>query len=60
MRDVIFVPSKSWLAMKTLSRSFLPEIITNPINRNLLLIFVSTLMAAVILVTGVIMFVGQW
>jgi hypothetical protein len=46
--------------MKTLTRNFLPEIFTNPISRNLILIFASTLMAAVILVTTIIMFVGQW
>lgn len=51
---------KSGLIMKTLSRSFLPEIFINPISRNLILIFVSTLMAAAILVTSLVMFVGQW
>jgi hypothetical protein len=46
--------------MKTLTRSFLPEIFTNPISRNLILIFVSTMMAAAILVTALIMVLGQW
>jgi hypothetical protein len=46
--------------MKTLTRNFLPEILTNPISRNLLLIFVSTMLAAVILVTALVMILGQW
>lgn len=46
--------------MKSLTRSFLPEIFTNPISRNLIFIFVTTLMAAVIIVTATIIVFNQW
>lgn len=38
--------------MKLLTRTFLPEILSNPINRNLIIIFVTTLLAAILLVTA--------
>jgi hypothetical protein len=46
--------------MKSLTRSFLPEIFDNPINRNLILILIATLLAAIVLVTATFMVVDQW
>jgi hypothetical protein len=45
--------------MKTLTKFFLPEILANPINRDLLLIFVIGLLAAVTLVSATIIVLNQ-
>ncbi|MEO7990934.1 MAG: hypothetical protein ABI663_15405 [Chryseolinea sp.] len=39
--------------MKTITKSFLPEILLNPISRNLIFIFVLAFVIAVTLVTAV-------
>lgn len=46
--------------MKTLSKFFLPELLTNPINRDLILIFIAGLLAAVTLVTASIIVLHQF
>jgi hypothetical protein len=46
--------------MKSVSKTFLPEVLTNPISRNLILIFIATLLAAVVIVTASIMIYNQW
>jgi hypothetical protein len=45
--------------MKTLSKHFLPEILTNSINRDLILIFIMGLFAAITLVTASIIIFNQ-
>ena len=43
--------------MKSLSKIFVPGLLTNPINRDLFLIFIAGLLAAITLVTaGIIIF----
>lgn len=44
--------------MKTLTKSSLSEFLTNPINRDLLLILVGTLLTAIIIVTAVFFVIG--
>ncbi|HEY8936896.1 MAG TPA: hypothetical protein VL443_27835 [Cyclobacteriaceae bacterium] len=46
--------------MKTISKIFLPEILTNPINRDLILIFFAGLLAAITLVTASIIVMHQF
>jgi len=41
--------------MKTISKSFLPEILLNPISRNLIFIFVLAFAIAITLVTAAFM-----
>ena len=43
--------------MKTVSKSFLPDLLTNPVSRNLILVLLGALMIAVTLVTAVFFFV---
>lgn len=45
--------------MKAVSKGFLPEIFTNPINRNLALILVGGLVVAVTLVTAAVILLNQ-
>jgi hypothetical protein len=45
--------------MKTLTKYFLPEILANPINRDLILIFAFGLLAAVTLVSSTIIILNQ-
>ena len=42
--------------MKTVSKNLLPELLTNPVSRNLILVLLGALMAAVTLVTAVFLF----
>jgi hypothetical protein len=42
--------SNTWL-MKTYTKNLIPDFLLNPISRNLLLIFVGTLLMAAIIVT---------
>jgi len=56
---VKFVVSKPGFYMKTLTRNFLSEIFTNSINRDLVVIFLATLFAAIILVTASIVLLYQ-
>jgi len=46
--------------MKSLSKHFLPEILMNPINRDLILIFALGLFAALTLVTAFIVIFHQF
>jgi hypothetical protein len=46
--------------MKTLSKNSLPEVFSNPINRNIILILVSTLAMAIIIVTASVIAYNQW
>lgn len=46
--------------MKTVSKNFLAEVLSNPINRNLILILVSTLAMAIVIVTASIIAYYQW
>jgi hypothetical protein len=46
--------------MKSLTRNFLPEILTNSISRNLIIIFLATLFTAIFVITAAIMLFGQW
>jgi hypothetical protein len=46
--------------MKSFAKHFLPEVLVNPISRNLILIFITTLLVAVVLVTVTIMVYDQW
>ncbi|HYC85178.1 MAG TPA: hypothetical protein VEB86_08145 [Chryseosolibacter sp.] len=46
--------------MKSITRGFLPEIFSNPISRNLIIIFVATLLAAIFIVTATIVLFNQW
>ncbi|MFZ6013365.1 MAG: hypothetical protein ACOYXT_23690 [Bacteroidota bacterium] len=46
--------------MKSVSKSFLPEILINPISRNLIIIFTATLITAITLVTIAIVAFAQW
>jgi hypothetical protein len=43
--------------MKTVSKNLLPDLLTNPISRNLILILLGALMTAVTLVTAAFFFV---
>ena len=45
--------------MKNESKSFLPGILANPINRDLILIFISGLIASVVIVTAGVMLMDQ-
>lgn len=55
----ILASSKRWY-MKSVSKSFLPEILINPISRNLIIIFTATLITAITLVTIAIVAFAQW
>jgi hypothetical protein len=46
--------------MKSLTRNFLPEILTNSISRNLIIIFLATLCTAIVAVTATIVLLNQW
>ena len=43
--------------MKTVSKNLLPELLTNPVSRNLILILLGALMTAITLVTAAFFFV---
>jgi hypothetical protein len=43
--------------MKTVSKNLLPDVLTNPVSRNLILILLGALMTAVTLVTAAFFFV---
>jgi hypothetical protein len=46
--------------MKSITRNFLPEIFTNSISRNLIIIILAALFAAIFIVTATIVLFGQW
>jgi hypothetical protein len=46
--------------MKTLSKNSLPEVFSNPINRNLILILISTFAIAIVIVTAAVIAYNQW
>jgi hypothetical protein len=46
--------------MKTVSKSTFPELLSNPINRNLILILVATLTLAIVVVTASIILYYQF
>lgn len=46
--------------MKTVTKNFVAEVFSNPINRNLILILVSTLTMAIIIVTASVIAYYQW
>jgi hypothetical protein len=52
--------SKLALPMKTLSKNAVPEGLQNPINRDLVVIFLSAIGIAVFLVCAVIVAYHQW
>ena len=43
--------------MKTMSKNLLPELLTNPVSRNLILVLLGALVTAVTLVTAAFFFV---
>lgn len=43
--------------MKTITRNFFPEILVNPINRNLILIFTTAAVSAIGLITAVLLLI---
>lgn len=44
--------------MKTASKNFLPDLLTNPVSRNLILILLGALMTAITLVTAAFFVIG--
>lgn len=46
--------------MKTLSKNLLPDILSNPINRDLILILAAALAIATFMVTATVIVYNQW
>lgn len=56
----VVIMSKTRLYMKTTTKLSFGDLFSNPINRNIILILVSTLVLATLIVTASIIIYNQW